>query len=110
LLSLLPGKTIKLLNLWGLFSFDKLGHGILYAVYTILLIISFQKISEKSYFTEKIIIKSALTSIGLGIILEVLQSFIPDRTFDFWDMIANIVGTIIGISILKIISKIQLIS
>jgi glycopeptide antibiotics resistance protein len=42
--------------------------------------------------------------------LEILQSQIPERNFDFVDMFANIGGAIIGIIFLKIFSKIKEVS
>lgn len=62
---------------------------------------------EKSYFQKPSILKAFLISIIFGGTLETLQSLIPDRHFDFSDMLANLGGALIGIGILKIFSKIQ---
>lgn len=50
-------------------------------------------------------LKVFVISVGLGTAMEYLQSFIPERNFDFLDMLANFGGTIIGIVAVKLFSK-----
>ena len=45
----------------------------------------------------KSIMFSLFIAILYGTILEYLQTFIPDRGFDYADLIANIGGSIVGI-------------
>lgn len=55
-------------------------------------------------------LKVFVISVGLGTAMEYLQNFIPERNFDFLDMLANFGGTIIGIVAVKLFLKIQTIS
>ena len=83
---------------------------ILYTVYSVLLILSFRKITEKSYFDKNAILKTIVISFCFGTVLELLQSLIPGRNFDIFDMLANVGGTIIGIGLIKLFSKFQPVS
>ena len=77
-------------------SLDKLGHLTFYAVETLLLIWGFAKTQE--WVTNKlswVLICMILAGI-YGTSLEFVQGGIPERSFDYADMIANFVGTIVG--------------
>lgn len=39
-----------------------------------------------------------LVSAGLGVVLEGLQGLVPYRTAEFWDVVANLVGTMGGLA------------
>jgi VanZ family protein len=108
--TLLPGSTIDQLNLWGILSFDKAGHFMLYCIYTILLINAFRSGQKKSYVSSKILVFSFLIATCFGLVLEMIQSKIPGRNFDFIDMIANIAGSIFGLSAITFFIKFKLYS
>ena len=44
-----------------------------------------------------------LVSIGLGISVEVVQSFIPRRAFSYWDMVADLAGILFALLVVTII-------
>jgi VanZ family protein len=71
-------------------SNDKLGHFIAYAVLTFFLLLAFQK--EK----RNRIVKLVGLSATYGVILEVLQLWVPGRHFSYLDLVANVSGVIIG--------------
>lgn len=84
---------------------DKLNHFGAHMVLTILA----HNFYRTTSFKNPIII-SLLTSVCYGIVIEVLQLTITtDRTFDFFDMLANLVGALFGISLLKLKKFIKLI-
>ncbi|MEZ4875668.1 MAG: VanZ family protein [Flavobacteriaceae bacterium] len=75
--------------------FDKMVHCGIYAVYVFLWLWYFwghNKENKKAYF---------LVPIALciyGIVIEILQGrFVATRTEDFWDVIANSIGILIGL-------------
>ena len=106
-LTLLPGSTIDRFNLWGILSFDKAGHFILYFIYTMILVYAFRSASKISHLNTRIKVSSILISICFGLVLEVVQSRIPGRNFDFLDMVANIGGSIFGLSTITFFLKIR---
>ncbi len=44
-----------------------------------------------------------LISLGLGISVEIVQSFIPRRAFSYWDMVADLAGILFALFIVAII-------
>jgi len=95
LLTLLPGKAVPQLD-WNFLSLDKIIHFSLFSIMAFLGSISF-KISFGLTKAYKSIMFSLFIAILYGTILEYLQTFIPDRGFDYADLIANIGGSIVGI-------------
>ncbi len=67
---------------------DLLGHLLLFAVMTVT-IVAFAR-------TRTQIIALALLSIAYGVALEFGQAYVPNRTFDAADAIANALGGIVG--------------
>jgi VanZ family protein len=67
---------------------DLLAHFLLFAVMTIGVLAFIRSRSQ--------IVVLGLLSIGYGLALEVAQAFVPGRTFDVADMLANAVGGITG--------------
>lgn len=82
--SVLPGKTVQSL---GIDLWDKAQHTIAYGIAAILTLIA---------FADKPAPHSALFLFLLGIMLEVAQSFVPLRSFEWADMIANGLGVLVG--------------
>ena len=91
-LTLTPGKSLPDVNL---FSYDKLGHAGIFAIQSYLFISGIY--FDKKSVTFSIVIGLLLTMI-YGASIEMAQEFIPDRGMDFFDLIANCTGCLIGIS------------
>ena len=91
-------------SFWDFLSIDKLGHFGIYGIFTILLLIGFQKRNLK---LEKKEVYFALTiSILYGIGMEVMQyTFFPGRYFENLDIIANIIGSFTGLLFYKLYLK-----
>ena len=83
---------------WLKLVFDKLVHLIMYCVFTVLLIVSFIK-QNNSYTLKQYCILFAISIAALyGIFIELYQAYmITGRTGDYYDIIANISGSIIGL-------------
>ncbi len=82
---------------WDLFSPDKVGHAVVYGIFTILLLRGFPVASR---CMSKVLVSVALLSGAYGIAMEVMQyAFFPGRYFEVLDIIANIIGTIAGLII-----------
>jgi VanZ family protein len=104
ILTLLPGSTIDRFNLWGILSFDKIGHFGLYMIYAFLVVNKLITTLKKSNFWSISIISFAIAAL-FGIVLEIIQGMIPGRNFDFVDLIFNIAGAISGLAGYKIFTK-----
>ncbi len=84
LVSILPIKEPHIKE----FTFDKIIHFFIYFIMTYFCILSF---SSSRY------LMSFLYALFLGIFIEIVQYFLPYRSFDFKDIIANSLGSIVGI-------------
>ena len=91
LLTLVPGKALPQVD-WNFLSLDKIIHFTIFSIMAFLGSISFKNRSGLTRIIFPILI-SLLIAILYGTILEYLQSFIPDRAFDYADLVANIGGS-----------------
>lgn len=83
---------------------DKLNHFLAHAILVILAFNYYRFLP-----TTKVLLISLLTSICYGIIIEVFQLVLTtDRTFDFYDLIANFTGAIAALIGLKISDYLKL--
>lgn len=68
---------------------DKLGHVIAYLLLTVLVGLSLPRVSR---------VTVGIVTIGFGILMEILQeSLTAYRMLDIYDILANIIGSVIGI-------------
>lgn len=81
---------------WNFLSPDKIGHLTFYAIETLLLIWAFAKAQQWTKNEWGWVGFSMLLAGAYGTSLEFVQAGIPGRAFDYADMIANFVGTIVG--------------
>jgi len=95
LLTLVPGKALPQID-WNFLSFDKFIHFTIFSIMTFLGSASFKNSLGLKRVIMPIII-SLFIAVLYGATLEYLQSFIPDREFDYADLAANIGGSLVGI-------------
>jgi VanZ family protein len=106
-LTLMPGNYIpKVLTFLDWLSPDKIVHLILFGVYVYLLAEGFVR-HDRSWFISRYPVWSSLI---IGIIFafftEVMQMFvIPGRYGSIYDMLADILGSILGITVWYIIQR-----
>ena len=91
-LTSIPGKEMPEINLW---NWDKLAHG---GVYFILAVLLFRYL----YFVRRVALKAVpgpaiLIGIVYGLLDELHQLFIPNRSCTWQDMLANTVGICLGV-------------
>ena len=80
-----PGSAVTTTSL-----FDKVGHAVLYC----LLMVWFSGI-----YTRQRHLVTALALAGQSAVLELIQAQLPYRSFDAQDLLANIVGIVLGLSL-----------
>jgi len=103
ILFLSTGKSIQAPSLTNLLEPDKLAHAAAYFVLAALLSWGFWRVSG---LRNKLVWASAIISTLYGIGMEIIQySFFPNRYFEVYDIIANIIGALICILVSKFIIK-----
>lgn len=97
-LSLMPGKNMPEV-IWDIANPDKLAHAFVYMILSFLL---FRGFYLRGQLKRETIIWGLFISIVYGILLEILQyAFFPDRYFELLDIIANIIGSILSLVLIK---------
>lgn len=98
ILSLMPGKNLPEVP-WDIANPDKLAHAFVYLSLTFLIAWGFY---QKKQLNRKTIFLALFISIFYGILLEIVQyGFFPDRYFELLDIIANIIGSILSLVLIK---------
>lgn len=97
-LLLLPGRMLPPapFQLSDLLAVDKLVHAFIFMVLQYLLVRGFALQPTFATLRKLAMPLSFLISITFGASMEGVQWFIPDRAFEWIDMIANTVGVIVG--------------
>ncbi|MCB0652153.1 MAG: VanZ family protein [Saprospiraceae bacterium] len=102
ILSAMPGKNLPHIDLGDLLEADKIAH---IGVYLILTLLLFRGLVKQKSLTTKNIIYAIIITAGYGILLEFGQYyFFPGRYFEFFDIVANIIGSITSLIFLKFIN------
>lgn len=80
---------------------DKVNHFAAYALLSVLMCWGIWQ--TKKVFERKVLLAVLIISSTYGILMEIMQYlFFPNRYFDYGDMLANILGSILGIIIIRI--------
>ena len=77
-------------------GFDKLVHFSLFFILTFLWYRVGREHRKEKLNKIKFITNYLVFGIGIAILVEYLQRFIPGRSFDLWDMVANLLGGAVG--------------
>ena len=87
------------------FSFaDKIAHGLVYFIFAIVWFFSFSKGVTNEFFRKNALIASTIFAIVYGICVEIMQeTLVTNRQGDWKDVLANTVGTILAILLIKYI-------
>ncbi len=84
-------------SIWDFLAWDKLAHAFVYGVFAFLIMNGDLK---RNIFTKKSIYIALIISILYGILMEFVQwGFFPGRYFEVLDILANIIGSFIGVYI-----------
>jgi len=95
-LTLIPGKALPQID-WNFLSLDKIIHITIFSIMTFLGCVSFRNDADlKRTFIPVLI--GLFIAILYGTFLELMQSFIPDREFDYADLAANTGGSVVGVA------------
>ena len=86
-------------------AMDKIIHLGIYLVLCEMLIVGFTKQYQIRTFKYQPVAWAIVISALFGICLEVVQYFLPYRSFDIYDMLANVIGTFCGWLVFMIVYK-----
>lgn len=88
-----PGDSLPDLS----FEFsDKIIHFTIYLILTISFFIAIYNSSKKNFLNRSPVIYSLIIAILYGATDEIHQYFVPNRSCDIWDFVANAVGALIA--------------
>ncbi|HYG37739.1 MAG TPA: VanZ family protein [Cytophagales bacterium] len=96
-LTFTPGPNIPPLPHWELISFDTFVHAVIFATLVFLSANAFKRLKENSLLKRHPFVFSFVLSFFFGCLIEIIQPYIPGRTFDYYDILSNSIGAIIGI-------------
>lgn len=106
---LIPGGNLPNLEFFNLLGFDKLVHFFAFALLSLMMIVGLSKQYSEGCYHFNIFYLTVISLISYGVFLEFIQEYIPDRTFELWDAVANALGVIFGRVVFYIVYKTQLI-
>jgi len=96
-LSIMPGVSLPAMSWMDYLAPDKLAHAIVYGIFSYLAIRAY---SADNQVLSKHLILAVLVTSGYGVLMELIQgNFFPQRFFEVPDIIANIIGSLIGVLI-----------
>lgn len=103
-LTLTPGEAVPDVSL---FDYDKLGHGFIFFVLSFLLIKGTYENLQTTSRAGNAVLIGVVTSAFYGFLIEIIQSFIPGRSMDVYDAVANVIGSILGLSLFYLLNKLR---
>jgi VanZ family protein len=101
-LTLIPGRNLPDVRF---FQFDKLVHIFIFAVMMLLTCYGLKKISEVKNRPVAPVRVAMIYSIIFGIGIEVIQQFVPGRSFSLADVLANCIGVALAYLIFNSVFK-----
>ena len=97
----LPGKVIPGLGLFGIKHLDKLAHIVLFGGFVLWWGLYTRQRKKPRFDWLFVLAGITILSITLGIAMEYVQvNFIPNRSFDVWDIWADVVGSVLVMFVL----------
>jgi len=102
ILTLTPGKFMPQVDYWSIMSLDKYVHMGIFFVQVLLILRgakALKILTVRNYFIY------ALIGTVYGALIECIQQFIPLRSFDVNDMVANMAGALIAAAVFYIFEK-----
>lgn len=102
ILTLIPGNAVPEV---GIFQFDKLVHFFIFGMLMLLSSYGLKKVLDLKSKPVNYLMLTTLYSVSFGIMIEILQRFVPGRNFSYADIIANTIGVAIGYLAFIILKK-----
>jgi VanZ family protein len=100
--TLIPGKTIPKV---GFFQIDKVVHFFIFGVLMFLSCYALKKTYEYTGRPFRYIRIALIYSLALGVIIELIQQYVPGRGPSVADVVANSIGVALGYGIFRLLQK-----
>lgn len=104
-LTFTPGPSIPPLPQWDLISFDTFVHAFIFAVLVFLMGNAFKRLKKDTIFKNRPLFYSFIFSVLFGLWIEVIQPYIPGRTFEYYDILSNTLGAALGAFVLAVLFR-----
>ena len=105
LLTLFPAKHLPNVVTWDFLHFDKVIHIGMFGILTFLLIIGFKKQFRYMNLRYYAIRASLGIAFLYGVLVEIVQEYVPNRGFQLGDILADAVGCFLAYILFKLIYK-----
>jgi hypothetical protein len=97
LLLCLPGSIVPGTGIFALKNLDKIVHVVLFGLNVLIWGWHYAVSESQERHLRLIFIGATVAMIGLGVIMEYVQMyFIPNRSFDGYDIVADIIGSVLA--------------
>jgi VanZ family protein len=104
LLSLVPGSDLPDLSFWKLLTFDKMMHIFMYGILSFRTMMGASKQQAYYWMRHHAGIFTIITITLFGASLEAMQELLlSDRYGDWVDLLANSIGTLLGIYVFRVV-------
>lgn len=91
-LSTMPSSAVSKASFLGIPNLDKIAHFVMYFIFALLASLAFKLTNWQIFFLV----------FCYGLLMECVQHyFLTNRYFEIFDIIANIIGTIVGIMLIR---------
>lgn len=98
-LTVTPGTDMPKTDIWDVLAFDKIAHLFVFAVFVLLMIVGFSKQYRYLYFRYNAVRLALAMGLAYGLLIEIVQALIPERTLEYSDILADSLGCGIGYAI-----------
>jgi VanZ family protein len=92
-LTLIPGSAVPDV---GFFQADKIVHFFIFGILMILASYGLKKYKAAYQKPENPLVFALVYSLFFGVLIEVIQQFVPGRSFSIADIVANSIGVALG--------------
>lgn len=96
-MTLTPGESMPDVSFWGMPNADKLAHFGMFFILAFLMVRGFLKKMLVRDIKNRPFYITLVVTIVYGVLIEYAQSYIPGRSIEFNDMLANGLGSILGV-------------
>lgn len=100
--TLIPGKTIPKV---GFFQIDKVVHFFIFGVLMFLSCYALKKTHDYTGKPLQFIRFALIYSLALGIVIELIQQYVPGRGPSVADVVANSIGVALGYGVFRLLQK-----
>ncbi|CAN5293428.1 hypothetical protein BH23BAC1_BH23BAC1_29260 [soil metagenome] len=97
LITLTPGNAMPSTGNFTVPHLDKVVHFTGFGILAFLMMRGFKKQNSIEWLKKKPVLSSLILAVSFGIIIEIIQLYIPERSFDLLDIFANTAGIFVGL-------------